>query len=75
MGFKEKYYPDSLIKRYKDCLIAQGFFQLHEIDWSKTFTSTIRWESLKIFLAIAVMLGMILLQVDVINAYLESLLG
>ena len=75
MGFKEKYYLDISIKRYKDCLITQSFFQVHDINYNKIFTSTIRQESLKIFLVIAAILGMILLQIDVISTYLESLLG
>ena len=40
----------------------------------ETFASTIRRKSLRIFLAIATMLGMILIQMDVIGAYLESAL-
>lgn len=37
--------------------------------------STIRRESLRIFLAIVAMLGLILMQMDIIGAYLESALG
>lgn len=41
----------------------------------ETFAPTIRRELLQIFLAIVTMLGMILLQMDIIGAYLESFLG
>ena len=44
---------------------------MHGIDYIETFAPTIKQELLKIFLAIATMLGIILLQIDVIGAYLE----
>ena len=73
--FKVKYNPNGSIKRYKARLVAQGFSQVHGIDYTKTFAPTIRHELLRIFLAIAATLGMILIQMDVIEAYLESALG
>lgn len=39
------------------------------------FSLTVRRESLRIFLAVACMLGQIVDQVDIVGAYLESLLG
>ena len=72
--FKVKYNSDGSVERYKARLVAQGFYQLHGIDYTETFASTIRHKSLRIFLAIATMLGMILIQMDVIGAYLESAL-
>ena len=45
---------------------------MHEIDYIETFVLTIRHESLKIFLAIVILLETIILQMDVIDAYLES---
>ena len=70
-----KYHPDGLIERYKARLVAQGFSQVHGVDYTETYTPTIRRESLRIFLAIATLLGMIILQMDVIDAYLESALS
>ena len=67
-----KYQADGSIKRFKARLVAQGFSQMYRIDYTETFALTIRRESLKIFLAIATMLGMILFQMNVIGAYLES---
>ena len=57
--FKVKYNFDGSIERYKARLVAQGFSQVHGIDYTETFLPTIRRESLKIFLAIAAMLEMI----------------
>ena len=73
--FKVKYDPDGSIERYKAGLVTQGFSQVHGIDHIETFATTIRRESLRIFLAIAAVLGLILLQMDVIGAYLESTPG
>ena len=70
--FKVKYNSDGSIKRYKARLIIQEFYQVYEIDYKETFAPTIRYKSLRIFLAIATMLGMILIQMDIIGAYLES---
>lgn len=72
--FKVKYNSDGSIEKYKARLVAQGFCQIHEIDYTETFAPTIRRESLRIFLAIDTMLGMILMQIDVISAYLKSVL-
>lgn len=55
--------------------MAQGFSQVHGIDYTETFAPTIRRESLRIFLAIINMLGLILIEMHVIGAYLESALG
>lgn len=73
--FKMKYHPDGLIKRYKGRLVAKVFLQVYEIDYTKTFAPSIWREFLKIFLVIATILGMIILQIDVIGAYLETPLG
>ena len=73
--FKVKYNLDGSINRYKLRLVTQGFSQVYGIDYTETFSPTIRRESLMIFLAIAAMLGMILIQINVVGAYLESALN
>lgn len=70
--FRVKYSNDSFIKRYKARLIVQGFSQVYRIDKTETFIPMIRHESLKILLAIVKMLGMILLQINVIEVYLKN---
>lgn len=71
--FKVKYNSDGSIEKYKAKLIIQKFFQVYKIDYTKIFTLTIRHESLKIFLAIATILEIILIQIDVIDVYLKSI--
>ena len=73
--FKLKYKVNSSIERFKARLIAQGYSQMHRIDYTEMFASTIRQESLRIFLTIVTILGIILFQMDILSAYLESLLG
>lgn len=70
-----KYKPDGTIKRYKAYLVMQRFFQVSRVDFTKTFIPIIRQESLRIFLAIAALLDLILMPIDVIGAYLKSILG
>ena len=73
--FKVKYHPDSSIDKYKARLVVQGFSQVPGIDYTETFAPMVRCKSLRIFLAIAAMLEMILIQIDIVEAYLESALG
>lgn len=73
--FKVKYCPHGSIKRYKERLVTQGFAQVHEIDYTKTFTSIMNQKLLRIFLTITAILRMITMQIDVIGAYLKSSLG
>ena len=56
-------------------MVTQSFSQVHEIDYNKTFASIIKQELLRIFLAIAVILKMILWQIDVISTYLKRPVG
>ena len=59
--FKVKYNLDGSIERYKARFVAPKYSQIHGIDYIETFSPTIRYKSLKIFLAITVMLGIILI--------------
>lgn len=73
--FQVKYQADCFMKRFKACLIMQGYLQVYEIDYIKTFILSIRQELLRIFLVIATILRMMVLQLNIIGAYLESLFG
>ena len=71
---KMKYHHNGSVARFKARLVAQGFSQVQGIDFPETFAPTVRRELLQIFLAISAMLGLIIHQVDIVGAYLESLL-
>ena len=49
-----KYVEDGSIARYKACLVARGFTQVHEIDYKETFAPIICYNALRILFAIAV---------------------
>ncbi len=73
--FKVKYHPDGSVARFKARLVAQGFSQVQEINFSKSFALTVRRESLQIYLAICLMLNLFIHQVEIVGAYLESQIG
>lgn len=73
--FKVKYQPDGLVARYKVRLVAQGYSQIQGIDFNETFAPTVRLESLRIFLAISALFGLLIGLMDIVGAYLESLMG
>lgn len=72
--FKVKYHLDGTVAWYKAKLVVQGFSQIYRIDFNETFSPTVRRESLQIFLAISCLLGLIVEEVNIVGAYLESLL-
>lgn len=73
--FRVKYHPDRLVARYKARLVAQGYSQIPGIDFNETFAPTVRRESLGIFLAISALFEFLVEQMDIVGAYLESLMG
>ncbi len=73
--FKVKYHPDGSVARFKARLVAQGFSQVPGIDFCETFAPTVRRESLRIYLALCLALNLFIHQVDIVGAYLESLLN
>ena len=54
--------------------IVQGFLQIYGISFYKTFSPMVKRELLRIFLAISCLLGLSMDQVDIVSAYLKSLL-
>lgn len=52
--------------------VAQGFTQIYGLDYDKTYGAVIRFESLRIILAIIVVLGLYLFQLDFKGAFLNS---
>lgn len=54
--------------------MVQGFSYVFGVDFTETFTSTIGQKSLRIFLLITSLFNLMLLQIDVIDNYLQSIL-
>lgn len=61
----------SIIK-YKARLVAQGFSQVHGIDFNETFSAVARYETVRFFLSLVASLGLILEQADIVTAYLAA---
>ena len=63
---------DSLgrLVRFKARLVAGGHRQLEGIDFVETFSPTVSWDSVRLFLALTVTHNLVPLQLDVDMAYL-----
>ena len=70
--FKVKYTPSGLLERYKARLVARGFSQQYGIDYEETFAPTLRFDSLRMLLAIAAYEDWHIHQMDVVSAYLAG---
>ena len=62
------------IERFKTRLVARGFSQKYDINYKETFTPTIRSDSLRILLAVVAIENLEYYQIDVSNAFTETLL-
>lgn len=54
--------------------MVQGFSQVPKIDFTEIFALAIKWKSLKIFFALAILFSLVLMQIDIIGVYLKSAL-
>ena len=68
--FTIKYHPDGTIARHKARLIARGFTQVYDIDYTKTFSPVVRLNSVRVLLSLAINQAWSLDQLDVSNAFL-----
>ena len=68
--FTLKYHPDGNVARHKARLVARGFTQAHDIDYTETFSLVIHMNSICVLLSLVVNLNWSLHQLDVSNAFL-----
>ena len=70
--YKIKQNPDGSIARYKARLVARGFTQRPGFDYDETFSPVVRYESLRLLLAISAHHGWKPQQCDVKSAFLHG---
>jgi hypothetical protein len=70
--FANKYDSDGKLISRKARLVAKGFTQIPGVDFFETYASVVRYESLRMNLAIAAANNMEAWQVDYVAAYLNS---
>jgi len=68
--YKIKCKPDGSIDRYKARLCAKGFLQKEGIDYKETFAPVVRYDSVRVLLALATIYDLDIKQFDVKTAFL-----
>lgn len=66
--------PDGSLDRFKARLVAKGFSQTPGTDFHETFSLTVKYESIRLALAVAATTNMELRQFDITTAFLNALL-
>lgn len=69
---KVKYNADGSIERYKARLVAQGFTQRSGIDYNETFAPVVKFNSIRLIIAIAVARNLPIHQFDIKTAFLRG---
>ena len=70
--YKVKTCADGLVKRYKACLVAQGFSQQYGLDYDETFSPVAKITIVRVLIALAASKSKKLWQMDVKNTFLDG---
>ena len=73
--FTIKHDAEGHIVKYKARVVAQGFSQIHGVDFEETYAPVVRYDSLRLLLRFATLRGYHVHQMDFDTAYLNSPLG
>ena len=70
--FAVKRNKEDHIERFKARLVAKGYAQIFGINCTETFSPVVRYETIRMVIALAAEYGLYLHQMDVSTAYLNS---
>jgi len=70
--FKEKLDGHGNQVKFKACIVAKGFSQVPGEDFTETFSSVVKFNTLRILLTLATFMDYEIHQVDVVAAYLRG---
>jgi len=70
--FKEKLNGHGNQVKFKACIVAKGFLQVPGEDFTETFSSVVKFNTLQIFLTLAAFMDYEIHQVDMVAAYLRG---
>ena len=73
--FKVKTNNNGNPPRYKTRLVARGFEQKDDVDFFDIFAPVVRWETIRILIALATHLNWPIHQLDVLTAFLNGILA
>lgn len=70
--YKIKYTSKGTIDKYKARLVAKGYNQVHEVDYTETFSHVIKHDSIRVIIAIATVVRLHMRPFDIGTAYLNN---
>ena len=70
--FIVKYKVDGIVERYKACLVAKGFTQTYDINYTETFAPVAKLNTIRVLLSLATNLDWPFHQFDIKNAFLNG---
>lgn len=70
--YKTKFSEKGEVDKYKARLVAKGFLQTHEINFHGVFAPVVRWDTIRLILALAAQKCWTIWQLDVKSTFLHG---